>query len=359
MTPQVEYKETLKTLYKFEPLKTYRNYNNEYETKTKLKEPYNFINNNVLIGLEIELENCSESFYINRYWTTKSDGSLRNNGIEFVSQPLRTKQIPYAVEYLKEKLYAYNNPDFSERTSIHVHLNVRDFTIERLKVFLLLYCIFEKHFFNVAGTKRENNIFCVPLYKTEQYISLEEFSDGLFNWSKYNALNLGCVLGNGVSKKFGTVEFRHLYGTLDTSILYPWINSIVHLREYSLLVSLEELIETIKTLNTTSEYIALYRKVFKTTCLDLKLISKLDFESCITHTKLNLFHKDNFLMRNNCDYLSTGRYTKKSDVNTLKPNKKYFTASNINIDTLYEHIMHSTTPPLTPNFTQTITGTTF
>lgn len=347
ITSQIKNKETLKTLYKFEPLKTYRNSNNEYEARTKLKEPYNFINNNVLIGLEIELENYLEPVYTDKYWTSKTDGSLRNYGVEFVSQPLRTKQIPYAIEYLKENLYYYNNPDFSDRTSIHVHLNVRDFTIERLKIFLLLYCIFEKHFFNIAGTKRENNIFCIPLYKTEQCISLEEFSDILIDWSKYNALNLGCVLGSNVNPRFGTVEFRHLYGTLDTSIIYPWINSIVHLREYSLLISLEELIETIKTLNTTSEYIALYKKVFKKTCLDFKLISKLDFESCITHTKLNLFSKNNFLMRNNCDYLSTGRYTNSSSKDFISEFQK-ITPTDINFN-----------PASSPSTTTSSTGTVF
>lgn len=329
MTSPTTDKKTLKSIYKYDPLITYKNNNIEYETKTKLKEPYNFINNNVLIGIEIEVENCTDFPYLSNYWKVDSDGSLRNHGVEFISQPLRTKQIPYAIEYLKDLLYLNNNPDFSDRTSIHIHLNVRDFTIERLKTFLLLYCIFEKHFFNIAGTKRENNIFCVPLYKTEQVISLEYFTDALIDWNKYNALNLGCVLGNDINKRFGTVEFRHLYGTLNTNILYPWINSIVHLRDYSLLINLEDTIEILKTLNTTSEYIALYKRIFKTTCLDFKLISKLDFESCITHTKLNLFSNFNFLNRKNNDYLLTGRYTQNLYINSRKDNKTLFTISDI------------------------------
>lgn len=280
---------TLSKLVPFKPLKTFKIETDSYEGSVKLKDPYSFLNPNTLLGIEIEVENIENEFYLKKYWNCKEDNSLRNNGKEFITHPLRAKSIPYAIEYLKQVLYYNNDPIFSNRTSVHIHLNVRDFTIERLKVFLLLYCIFEKHFFNIAGGRRENNIFCIPLWKSEQPIHLNDWQYNLASWNKYNALNLGCILGNGINSNLGTVEFRHLYGTLDINILYPWINSIIHLREYSRIIHLDTLIDKLKTLNTTSEYISLYKKVFGITCLDLNLISKLDFESCISYTKLNYF----------------------------------------------------------------------
>lgn len=285
---------SISKLYPFPPLKTQKKLDLLFENHWPLKKHYQFCNPNVLLGVEIEVENIKNEVDLNHYWNCVEDNSLRNYGHEFVSRPLRARSIPYAIEHLKQALYYNNDPIFSNRTSVHVHLNVRDFTIERLQVFLLLYCVFEKHFFNIAGTRRENNIFCIPLWKSEQPIHLNCWPTDLQKWNKYNALNLGCILGNGINTNLGTIEFRHLYGTLDTDILYPWIDSIIHLRDFSRLLPLYILVEKIKNLNTTSEYISLYKQVFGVTCLDLNLISKLDFESCISQTKLNLFYTNQY-----------------------------------------------------------------
>ncbi len=288
---------TLGQIYTFPAIVNLNGYKTAYKQNTPLKLPYHFIYDNALIGIEIELENYLHPIDVETFWEIKTDGSLRNNGIEFVSHPLRTRFVPYALQYLCDELFKENEPTFSNRTSVHIHLNVRDFSKERLKVFLLLYCIFEKHFFNVAGTKRENNIFCVPLYKTEQPINLKYFDNAVKHWNKYNALNLACILGSAEEsiKKYGTVEFRHLYGTLDPIILYPWIDSILHLRQASLDWKLKDLEEVLINLNTTSEYYAIYKKTFKARCLNFRLITQHDFESCILHTKLNYFSENNLI----------------------------------------------------------------
>lgn len=284
--------ETLEAITTFPPLNTQARKHNLYIQNYKLKKPYKFVNDNTFIGIELEVELCPNTFNFDYFWTETVDYSLRNYGKEYISIPLRAKQIPYAIEYLKEVLSSSNpSYEFSNRCSTHIHLNVKDFTVDRLKVFLLLYSIFEKHFFNIAGSKRETNIFCVPLYKTEELEKIECFLDDITIWNKYSALNLGCVLGSPDNQKIGTVEFRHLYGTLDTDILYPWINSIIELRMASLKYSYEELVYRIKVLNTTSEYIHLYKDIFKTTALPFNSITKLDFESCITTTKLAIFKK--------------------------------------------------------------------
>ena len=246
-----------------------------------------------LIGIEIELENITQFVNLEYYWSHKEDGSLRNYGAEFVSIPLRGYQIPYALKYLNNAIYQNNKPDFSTRTSVHIHLNVRDMPEEQIKVLILLYALFERHFFNFAGTKRETSVFCVPLYRTQQLNgilnwSMEELS---LNWHKYSAINCGTITGNNDVPRFGTIEFRHLYGTLDETIILDWINQIMLLREASHQIKLNELLATIRTMNTTSAYAAMYKNVFKHAAR-MDLMTKKDFEYCVTTTKLALFGWD-------------------------------------------------------------------
>jgi len=80
--------------------------------------------------------------------------------------------------------------------------------------------------------------------------------------------------------------------------LYTWINNILHLRKASLNWNKENLLEEIKTLNTTSEYYSLYKQIFGNLCLNL---TQEDFESCISHIKTALWGKIGFLKYPSCE----------------------------------------------------------
>lgn len=279
----------LQTVFGYPALNVKRAYHKAYE-KTLPENEYSLVDNNILFGLEIEAENIPNPPSFLYYWHTVKDGSLRNNGREFVSIPMRASQIEPALAYLKECLYSYKNDyEFSPRTSVHIHMNVRDFSWDRVKTFILLYAIFERHFFHLVGKVRESNIFCVPLYKTNQLddiLILEE----LPKWHKYNAVNLACIYGDDDVKGYGTIEFRHLYGTLDSKTILTWVNNIECLHKYSKLISLDNLLDTIKELNTTSEYVALYQTVFGEYA-NIRTMMKQDFEFCISTTKRALWGK--------------------------------------------------------------------
>lgn len=268
------------------------------QQKPNLQYPYTFKNSNCLIGIEIEVENIQNSAieHLLYYWEETEDHSLRNYGKEYRSIPLRATQIPYALEYLKTIL-ENTNPfyQFSNRCSVHIHLNVRDFTMEQLACFVILYSIFEKHFFHIAGTKRENNIFCVPLWKTNHLPPRDALLDpqSYKEWNKYLALNCGSVFGSEHNKCFGTIEFRHLYGTLDHNILYPWINSIIALREASNRYKLDDLLLELDTANTTSNYLSWYYDIFEELRIPAQILTKNNYEFCISNTKLNLYTKHN------------------------------------------------------------------
>ena len=131
-----------------------------------------------LFGIEVETENIAYKRIDDKQphgWVIKEDSSLRH-GLEFMSYPgdyeesrhLLASLYLFFVEQLKRK------PNFSWRTSEHVHLNVRWLNREQLGNFILLYCVFEKLLFKFSGESRENSIFCVPITESSpdiiQYI---------------------------------------------------------------------------------------------------------------------------------------------------------------------------------------------
>lgn len=282
----------MQELYPYPALKLGKVAATAYEKgRTPKGEPFQWTTQQGYIGIEIEVENITRDIPIEAYWACKPDGSLRNHGVEMVSNPLAVKQIQLAVEHAYSALYQNNQPDFSNRTSVHIHVNCRDMTQDQVYNMVLLYAIFEKHFFAVAGTKRLNSIFCVPMYRCN---ILKNAWDLIYhmtpNWKKYCAINLLPLVPNNDTGCYGTIEFRHLYGTSDPQELMKWINDILCLRQWAMTFETKWLIEQIKTMNSTSQYLGLYNQVFEK---GRKILTnRLDFEECISDIKRELFGGD-------------------------------------------------------------------
>lgn len=151
------------------------------------------------------------------------DGSLRNNGIEVVTEPVNFNRA--LEEFNRVHTYVKVGPEaYTHRTSTHVHVNVQNLTEEQVKTLMLLYALYEPLFFDYVGEERANNIHCVPLAYT--YLPTKynrELSYLVEGWSKYTAFNLLPV------RSFGTVEFRHLYGTGSYTVYYKWISLLCRL----------------------------------------------------------------------------------------------------------------------------------
>ena len=155
------------------------------------------------------------------------DGSLRNNGIEFVTRPMNYEKSLAIFTELRSRLSLGENP-YSARTSTHVHVNVSSLSLDQLKHFVLLYALFEPVFFKFAGDARKHNIHCVPLGHTLLPSNYSKSITSLVdNWSKYSAFNLKPV------KTIGTVEFRHLYGTGDIKVYQQWLSMLKDLWEFA------------------------------------------------------------------------------------------------------------------------------
>lgn len=179
-------------------------------------------------GLECEIENLGNTETVNSgRWTITEDGSLRNKGLEFITRlPSGKDLLMEDFKHLHQAIKFRNgtiNP-FSERTSIHVHVNCLDLDHHQVKSIMQHYALFEPIFFKLVAPERANNIHCVALNQTvipESY--RRDLTVLVGAWSKYTALNLLPL------KEIGTIEFRHLQGTSDAVLLNEWLTVLENL----------------------------------------------------------------------------------------------------------------------------------
>jgi hypothetical protein len=222
---------------------------------------------NSFVGIEVEVEGIEKDMVL-YYWTDKEDGSLRNNGMEYVTPPIRATEVPQALHELSKQIKAKNpRHDFSARTSVHVHVNVRDMTLQEVGAMSILYLLFERAFFKFAGRNRDKSIFCVPYQESIAYTKMVEHllyvtnnNDAqvdIFNkFYKYHAYNMKPI------STFGTIEFRHMAGTLDEERITTWVNLILCLKNYAIGHSLTDILSVAYELTTTSKYSILTQEVF-------------------------------------------------------------------------------------------------
>lgn len=152
-------------------------------------------------------------------FTIETDGSLRNNGKEFISHPANVETLVKGFKDLHAVLNHSAKPQpFSDRTSIHVHVNCLDLEIGQARSIILWYALFEPVFFALVEQSRRNNIHCVGLDQTVlsrvYRRTLPHFTQA---WSKYTALNVKPLT------ELGTIEFRHMEGHADATRFEDWL----------------------------------------------------------------------------------------------------------------------------------------
>jgi hypothetical protein len=178
-----------------------------------------------MVGLECEIEavkHWKEGFPSDCVNITE-DGSLRNDGKEFITVPLNITTATDAFQKLHASLVC-GKDKFSERTSIHVHADCTNLSLQECRNVVLQYALFEEFFFQMVEDSRRHNIHCVPLTETYLPSLYKESLNMMYSkWHKYTALNIK-PLG-----KFGTIEFRHMEGHDDTTRLQEWLKTIENL----------------------------------------------------------------------------------------------------------------------------------
>lgn len=219
-----------------------------------------------LIGIEVEAENFggfnlasyAQQNEIECVWQQKQEGSLRNRGIEFVTHPINGLAISHALTLL-DTMNVAGKLQYTDLAGLHIHLNVRDFSIPQLLNLVMLYMVFEDSLYRVSGG-RQQSIYCIParscysglpsLFRTNNLA----YAVGKAN--KYMGFNYLTI------PTLGTIEFRHSRGTKDVSYILHWINTLLRMHWYAKGSNLEQLKTRIFNLNTDSSYTVFARDVF-------------------------------------------------------------------------------------------------
>lgn len=197
-----------------------------------------------VFGVELELEGCPVRLERGRTYdavagfpmpagvTAHEDGSLRNNGIEFVTAPLSGAGLVSAVEGIMRVACDLQLRE-SGRAGLHVHINVLDLTVDQWIDFLKVYTLVEPLIYQWVGAGRRESIYCRPWYSVDRFDSdLRNFVGFLKRGvldrlnSRYYGLNINS------SSKHGTLEFRHMPDTMDAERIYTWINIIQTMKNY-------------------------------------------------------------------------------------------------------------------------------
>lgn len=194
------------------------------------------------VGVEVEAERVPQQFLerppaiIKNLWKPHIDDSLRNNGMEFsFIEPFFGQDVVTSVRAICE-VAANNKFASSQRTGIHVHLDVRDLNVEQGFRLLTLYALTERPLYNWIGDNREGNHFCLPWYMAQA--DLKNIAKALFsppgmcqsmlrNIHRYSGCNLNAL------SKFGSIEFRHMKTCFDPVRILNWINILMRLKKSS------------------------------------------------------------------------------------------------------------------------------
>lgn len=213
-----------------------------------------------LLGVELEIEAVrnAEDLVENLPIQVTTDGSLRNNGYEFITQPINLSTLKWALEIFFKR-GKFTEESYSERTSVHVHANCQDLTKDEVYSILLTYQVFERLLYAWCGGDRDKNIFCVPWNQTNlpNLVLRSKALDKLKNWQKYTGLNILPLTSKG------TIEFRHMAGTNDLNKIVKWCELISCLFDYGKRYKVDHIKETIVTLNTNSMYAGFLMDVFQ------------------------------------------------------------------------------------------------
>lgn len=206
-------------------------------------------------GVEVEVENCTDPILGSDrgMWHVTDDGSLRNGGIEFVSQPWSWDLLKTQLPVLYRVIDKYNL-ESSVRTGIHVHVNCLDLELANVGGILATYCLLEPVLFRLCGEDREECIYCVPWYRADDEVDIAaEVISGNYsvarNSCKYSSLYMAPLCG------FGTLEFRHAPTYKTEAELRLWLTIVRQLVLYGRTRTAEQVLEEFHDSETAEDFL--------------------------------------------------------------------------------------------------------
>lgn len=176
------------------------------------------------VGLELETEGkCPDELPSADYWEYHSEGSLRGRHTEFVlSRPMRDPEVSSALSELSTLIR--RGVQLSERTSLHVHVDVTDLNRQQIYSVCLAYILFERPLYEISGGRNYSK-YCIPVYMShflQRAVATLATGENIVTTDyRYGGLNLNSI------SKFNSLEFRMHAGSLDTRDISSW-TKILH-----------------------------------------------------------------------------------------------------------------------------------
>lgn len=231
------------------------------------------------VGIEVEVENAKVARdFTSRVWTATNDGSLRNQGLEFVTKPIPAKWAPHALRELLGECLDNKECCFSPRTSIHVHVDVSQENDADVIGAVQLYSVFERQFFRYVGRGRSKNIYCVPITESACLAGIGDGHDSTYahgSWSKYSALNLIPL------NSYGTLEFRHMHGSFDLLKVSTWVRMLVTLIDWACAAGRNKVSTILQSMDENYNYNALLDEIFGEDAYHLKVSNYNEVKFCV------------------------------------------------------------------------------
>lgn len=189
------------------------------------------------IGIEIECEgNKFQKQNLPGLWTYHQDGSLRgeDNAEYVLRKPIRFDEVPGEIDKLWEMFENYGTVlDDSNRTSVHIHLNMLKFHLNRMCSFFGLYFIVEELLTQWCGEHRVGNLFCLRARDATGIITcLKKFIQNDMQTEITQGFHYAGLNANALHK-FGSIEIRTLRGVMDKRTILHWVAILRRLYELS------------------------------------------------------------------------------------------------------------------------------
>lgn len=184
------------------------------------------------LGLELEVEAKKKlPWSVGHGWLSKPEGSLRGNNLEYVSGvPVFNNEDKRRMIDALIKTIEPSQPVMSNRTSLHVHVNVQKFPMAHVYTAMCAYWLVENLLIKFCGEEyREGNHFCLRASDAEWIVKTQIDNlkgnkpfrtETLTRGMRYSALNTVAV------PSFGSLEFRAMRGTTDPNLIDAWSSEL-------------------------------------------------------------------------------------------------------------------------------------
>lgn len=195
-------------------------------------------------GIEIEYESAHNVSTPPTGWEYHEDHSLRGGGEWVLSTPLQLNDLEQRLRVACDQL-TRQGASHSTRTSIHVHMNVRDLTPAQVHKLVQVCIALDPALFAMTSPQREHNNFALGqaycgsstarLLSSLGLLRINDLPAGarmqsrsamaeLLSSLRYGSINLAPLF------RFGTVEFRHMAGTNDFGTILRYVRTLSAIR---------------------------------------------------------------------------------------------------------------------------------